>query len=110
MIVTIQKLNVFSFALMQAKLLALIGLLLGIIYAFGGLVIDSIVSMNLISIAETPGLSMGTLLAFGALIGMPLIGLVSGYILGIIEAILFNLTTTRIGGIKLNFNSPSLPN
>ena len=83
MIVTIQKLNVFSFALMQAKLLALIGLLLGIIYAFGGLVIDSIVSMNLISIAETPGLSMGTLLAFGALIGMPLIGLVSGYILGI---------------------------
>ena len=70
MIVTIQKLNVFSFALMQAKLLALIGLLLGIIYAFGGLVIDSIVSMNLISIAETPGLSMGTLLAFGALIGI----------------------------------------
>ena len=110
MIVTIQKLNVFSFALMQAKLLALIGLLLGIIYAFGGLVIDSIVSMNLISIAETPGLSMGTLLAFGALIGMPLIGLVSGYILGIIEAILFNLTTTRIGGRKLNFNSPTLPN
>ena len=105
MVVSIKKLNVFSFALMQAKLVGLIGLLLGIIYAFGGLLIDSMVSMNLITSSETPGLSIGTLLAFCAIIGMPIIGLVSGYLLGIIEAILFNLTSKGIGGIKLNFNS-----
>ena len=61
------------------------GFLAGCIYAFGGLIFDTLVTFGLIVSTQTPGLSNGTLLAFGALIGMPVIGVVAGLALGIIE-------------------------
>ena len=50
----------------------ILGLALGSVYAFGGLIID----------ARDTGLNRGTLLAFGALVGMPAIGAAGGFILG----------------------------
>ena len=102
---TIRKLNVFQFALFQAFLLFLIGVLCGILYSFGGLIIDSMVSLGWLSPEkmETPGLSYGTVLAFGALIGMPLIGAGIGFATGIIEAILYNIYAYFFRGIKLDF-------
>ena len=47
---------------------ALLGAVFGIVYAFGGLVIDAL----------TTGLNQGTALAFLALIGMPVIGAAIG--------------------------------
>ncbi|MGC6480386.1 MAG: hypothetical protein ACON42_08415 [Flavobacteriaceae bacterium] len=51
----------------------LFGICAGVLYAFGGLIIDLGVSLGWLSGLQmgTPGLSIGTLWAFGALIGMP---------------------------------------
>jgi len=102
----IKKIGVFSFAKFQAFLGAIIGLICGILYSFGGLIIDVLVSNGLLSSAamETPGLSYGTVLAFGALIVMPVIFTIAGFLLGIIEAILYNLVAKWFGGIKIDFS------
>jgi hypothetical protein len=99
----IDNINPLSFATFQAVLFALLGLLAGVIYSFGGLAIDSLVTLGWMTTTETPGLSYGTVLAFGALIGMPLIGLMAGLITGFIEAILFNIVAKWFGGIKIDF-------
>ena len=61
----------------------LAGLCAGILYAFGGLLIDIGVSLGwlLAETMQTPGLSIGTLYAFGALIGIPLIFALGGWLL-----------------------------
>jgi hypothetical protein len=98
----IKKIGVLSFAKLQAFLGIIIGFILGIIYAFGGLIIDTLVTLDWITSTETPGLSYGSVLAFGALIGMPLIFSCIGFFLGIIEASLYNFSTKWFGGLKLD--------
>lgn len=80
-------------------LMGMVGLLCGITYAFGGLAIDTLVSLNWIPSTETPGLSHGTILAFGALVGMPLIGVGVGIVLGILSAVLYPYITKYGGAI-----------
>lgn len=58
-----------------------LGLLLGVIYSFGGLIVD----------LATIGLNWGTLMAFGALIGMPAIFAIAGMLLGIVVDVLVKL-------------------
>ncbi|MTI20678.1 hypothetical protein E1176_06565 [Fulvivirga sp. RKSG066] len=101
----LKKVSVWSFAKFQTVLGALIGLVCGILYAFGGLVIDALVSAGVLSpeAMSTPGLSIGTLLAFGALIGMPVIFGFFGMILGILEALLYNQYAKWFGGIRIHF-------
>ena len=84
----------------------LLGLLAGVFYSFGGLIIDTLVSLGVLSPERmsTPGLSYGTILAFGALIGMPLIFAVFGFFAGLVEAILFNSFASFFGGISADFN------
>jgi hypothetical protein len=98
----IKKLGVFSLAKFQAVLGALIGLVLGILYAFGGLIIDTLVTIGWMTTNETPGLSYGTVLAFGALVGMPIIFSVAGFLLEFIEAVLYNFTAKWFGGLGLD--------
>ena len=93
----LQRIRIFAFAKFQAMLLALVGLFAGILYSFGGLIIDVLVSTGWITSSETPGLSYGTLLAFGAIIGMPIISGVAGFITGICEAGLYNLFAKQFG-------------
>jgi len=88
-----KKLGIFSFAKFQAILFALLGLLAGIIYSFGGLVYDLL----------TIGLNWGTALAFMALIGVPVLFAIVGLLAGIIEAFLYNLVVRRFDGIELSF-------
>ena len=101
----IKRIRIFHFAQFQALLTGLLGLLCGILYSFGGLLIDILVSLGWLSpeAMETPGLSYGTFLAFGALFAMPLIFAVVGFVGGIVEAILFNLFAKWFGRFKLNF-------
>lgn len=101
----LKKINTLSFAKFQALLMGLTGVLFGILYSFGGLFIDTLVSLEIVSpeLASTPGLSFGTVLAFGALIGMPLLFVFIGFLFGIIEALLFNLVAKRFGGIQVPF-------
>jgi len=98
-----KKIKILSFAKFQAFLASLIGLIAGILYAFGGLIIDTLVSMGWITYPSTPGLSFGTVLAFGALIGMPIISAAFGFVLGLIEAFLFNILARWFGWINLDF-------
>jgi hypothetical protein len=86
----VKKIRVFRLARFQAFLMALLGLVAGIVYAFGGLFFDLLITLNLIASVETPGLGWGTALAFGALIGMPIIFALAGFVGGILEAMVLN--------------------
>jgi len=99
----IKKIGKLSFAKFQAFLAALIGLVCGILYSFGGLIIDTLVTLGWITSTETPGLSYGTVLAFGALIGMPIIFAIVGFISGIVTAILYNFYAKWFGGVRIDF-------
>lgn len=98
--------RIFKIAKYQSVLLGLLGVAAGILYAFGGLIIDSLVSLGWITSNETPGLSYGTILAFGALIGMPVIFAFTGYVLGLVEGVLYTLSTTILKktGLLLDFD------
>lgn len=94
----LKKIKIIPFALFQGLLGGHVGLLLGIIYSVGGFFYDLI---------TTGGLNYGTALAFLALLGMPAIFAAVGFVLGIIEAILFNLLASWYGGIQLDFRGNS---
>ena len=104
-LVKFNKINVVSFAKFQALLMCLLGLVAGLLYSFGGLAIDLMVSAQLLSsvLYETSGLSYGTILAFGALLGMPITFAFLGFILGLFEALLYNLYTSWFGAVEINF-------
>ena len=87
-----QKLSLLAFAMFRAKLAALAGLLAGVIYGFGGFAIDFLVSAQWLSgeTFGTTGLSVGTVLAFGALFGMPVLFAGAGFMLALVEGVLFN--------------------
>lgn len=92
---------VFKLIRLQTILGALLGLFCGLLYSVGGLVLDTLVSLNWINSTETPGLGIGTILAFGALIGMPLIFGLAGGVLGAIEGLLYQLAQKWLGPFKL---------
>lgn len=85
------QLNVFRYAKIQAIVMGFVGLVLGVLYSFGGALIDLFVTLGLITTQETPGLSYGTVLAFLALPLMPLYLAVFGFISGVIGTVVFNL-------------------
>ena len=99
----LKRVGVFSSAKLLTIIMACVGLIAGIIYSFGGLIIDTLVTIGWVATSETPGLSYGTVLAFGALIGMPLMGAISGFIAGTIGAFLYNLAAKWVGGIEIDF-------
>lgn len=82
-----------NFVKFCAILGAIIGFILGIFYSVGGLMVDTLVSVNLLSPSSvgTPGLGQGTLMAFGALIGMPILFAFGSILIGIVIAGTTNL-------------------
>lgn len=93
-----------SLATLQALLFGLLGLLAGVLYSFGGLTIDALVSSGLITHASTPGLSYGTALAFMALLGMPIIFALAGFMTGLAEAFLYDLFARWLGAFELDLS------
>lgn len=92
----LNKINAFSLAKFQAILLAPVGLITGIIYSFGGLIYD---------IITTGTVNLGTALAFFALLGMPVIFAGFGFILDLLEALIYNLFTNRFIRIDLDLEN-----
>ena len=88
----IKKINVFSYAKVQATVMALAGIVAGLIYSIGGTIYD----------LQTIGLNKGTLLAYIAIPVMPLYFAVFGFVTGVVGAILYNLFVKRIK-LKMNF-------
>ena len=99
--VKLQTIGVLSSVRVHAVLMAILGLIAGILYSFGGAVIDVFVSAGWVTSSETPGLAYGTVLAFGALIAMPILFSLAGLAYGAIVAILYNLVAERVGAIEL---------
>jgi hypothetical protein len=89
----LRRIGVLFLAKLQAVVLGFVGLIAGILYSFGGFFYDLF----------TIGLNGGTALAFLALIGMPLIFATCGFIVGLIEAFLYNLLAGWFGGIEMDF-------
>lgn len=90
----LQHLGVMSFARFQAALAALLGVLAGIAYSVGGALYDLL----------TTGPNLGTALAVLALIGMPVIFAAVGFVVGLLEAVLYNLAANRLGGLEVTFD------
>jgi hypothetical protein len=81
-----------SLAKLQAILFGLFGVLCGILYSVGGFFHDLF----------TVGLNYGSALAFLALLGMPLLFLIVGFVLGFIQAILYNIYAKLLGGFEID--------
>lgn len=88
----LKRLGVLFSAKLQATLMAFIGLICGILYAFGGAIYELL----------TGTLNSGTTLAFLALIGMPILFAAFGCVAGAIGAVLYNTTTAWVGGIEMD--------
>jgi hypothetical protein len=89
---SVKRVGILSFAKFQAVLFSLLGLVAGIIYAFGGLIFDLF----------TRGINVGSGLAMLAVLGMPLLFAAIGFFVGIVEAYLFNLLAGKFGGLELD--------
>lgn len=88
----LHSIGVLSLAKLMTALMTLIGLIMAIIYSFGGAIYD---------LTYTGAVNLGTALAFFALIGMPLCFGLCGFIIGITSAYAYNLAAKRLGGIEL---------
>ena len=97
-----KKLDLTKTIQFQAAMFGLLGLGCGVVYSFGGLVIDTLVTLGWVTTNETPGISEGTLLAFGALIGMPVIGILFVACTGAVQALLYNLIANKIPTVDLD--------
>lgn len=89
----LKRLEVLSVAKLQAVLMAVIGLITGIFYALLGAAFSVL--------AGPAGLGGG--LGFFAIIVLPIIYAVIGFILGAISAFLYNLIAGWVGGIEIEF-------
>lgn len=87
----VKRINLRSYLLFKTFVGGFVGLVLGLLYGVGGLIIDILISMNLVVSTESPGLSIGTLLALGAIPIMSLIFACVGVVIGILELLLFKL-------------------
>ena len=92
-------------ARVQAYLLGLIGLVLVLIYAIGGLIYDSFVTLDWISSSSSSGLSLGTLFAFGAIVGMPIAFAFMGYVMGIVEAACHKILIAKFPSLRTPIDS-----
>lgn len=90
--VRLKKVDVLSCAKMSAVSGGVIGLVLGVLYSFGGAIYD----------LSTGSLNLGTVLAFGALVGMPVIFATLGFLKGGLLAALYNYTTKWVKGLALD--------
>ena len=107
-----KKLNILKYSKFQGLICAIIGLLFGVIYSFGGLIVDSLVTLDVTSPIiwdNTPGLSYGTLLAFLSLIGMPLYFGTLGFCFGLVGSFLFNKLYPLFRNMDLNFEEQTIP-
>ena len=89
----LRRVGVMFLAKLFGLVMAAFGLFAGVIYSFGGAVID---------IVTTHSVNGGTALAFLALVGMPAIFGTFGFVAGAVGAPIYNLSAGWFGGIRLD--------
>ncbi len=103
---TIQSIPIMPFALMYACISAVIGIVIGIFYAFMfGVLLTALPSTPTTPIPGWLGLFLGV----GAIVVVPIIAFVGGLIMAIVIALLYNFLAPRIGGVKVRFKEESPP-
>lgn len=85
----IKKIDVLSFAILQAVVMAIVGLLQALFYA----VVGSFIAM--------PGSNIAAL-GFIGIIMFPLVLAISGFFAGAIGAFIYNIAAKWVGGVKIN--------
>lgn len=90
----LRKISVLDLAKLHAATIGCVGLVTGMLYSFGGAIYD---------VVTTGSVNLGTALAFLALIGMPIIFAICGFIAGAIAAPLYNFIADRFGGVEIHF-------
>lgn len=81
------QLKIIPFARLLAVVFAMLGILAGLIYSVGGLIYD---------LTSTGTLNPGTALAFLAVIGMPVLFALAGWIMGVLGGALINKLPTQV--------------
>ncbi|MFE4105868.1 hypothetical protein [Almyronema epifaneia] len=94
--VMIKKLDILSVGKIQALVLAVLGLIIGVFIALMSLSMGTAMGNN----SPMAGLVGG----IGAIIFIPLFYAVIGFIGGIITAVVYNLAASAIGGIEMEFD------
>jgi hypothetical protein len=90
----LKRIGVLFSAKLHAIVMAGVGLIAGILYSFGGFFYELFTST----------LNSGTALAFAALIGMPLVFAVGGFLAGAIGALVYNVFAHKLGGIEIEID------
>jgi|WetSurMetagenome_2_1015567.scaffolds.fasta_scaffold164021_2 hypothetical protein len=96
---TLKRIDILSFAKFQTILMALIGVLAGVMIAFFGFIFQAFAG-RFIEGGETFA-SFGMGLGLAALVILPLVYAVIGFFVGVIGGALFNLVCRISGGIKI---------
>ncbi|NEQ29973.1 MAG: hypothetical protein F6K04_03055 [Leptolyngbya sp. SIO4C5] len=93
--VMIKSLDILSVGKIQALILAVFGFILGAFFALMSLSMGS-------SVGNSP--MAGMMGGIGAIIFIPIVYAIIGFIGGIITAVIYNLAASAIGGIEMEFN------
>ena len=99
--VKLRKLGVMSVAKIYAVLGAIGGFIVGIIVSIMSLAFSSVISSASAGTAAMSGLFMAG--GVFAVIVMPIVYAILGFISGAIGAFLYNVVAGRIGGIEMKF-------
>ena len=102
---TISSVSVIPFALMFGVISAIIGLVVGIIYAimFWAILSTAPTTSTFSTFFDINISWLRVLFGVGAVVIMPILGFVGGFIQGAIYAVIYNFLAPRIGGIQLRF-------
>ncbi len=94
----LKKLGVMSVAKLEAVVFAVVGLIEGIVFAIASTIISS--SASAMGIA---GLELLAELGVLAIIILPIVLGIFGFIAGAIGALIYNLIAGKVGGIEMEF-------
>ena len=81
-----KQIGVMQMAEIHAGVFGFVGLVLGVLYGVGGLFVDLF----------TTGLNMGSVMALGAVVAMPLLGGAFGFVLGLGVGVVWKLVPEKI--------------
>ena len=92
----LKKLGVFSVAKIYAFIMAVLGFVVGLFYSFFGALA--------LTLEETQGTALGlsTTLGLAALVVIPVVYGIMGFVIGALGAFLYNIASKYLGGIELD--------
>jgi hypothetical protein len=96
---TLKRIDILSFAKFQTVMMAMIGVLAGVMIAFFGFILQAFAGRFVEDGAGLANFGMG--LGLAALVILPLFYAALGFVVGIIGGALFNLVSKISGGIKI---------